>query len=200
MAGIVQARRGGAHRSIGMRCGSPPRRPEGCVERESAARFRSRLAQGQQVPKSVSADTTTRASKSARPDSALPGTMRSTFYAKKIVDGPVIPHRSPRASGALDRLVEVRIVDAQAKPYARRAPCVSKAGIDKTLDKMCRGGLPAPPKDKPVVETGNGNRCSSCSETIDPIEQMYFIVIRGVGSFRFHDIRCNAWATFKTEY
>jgi hypothetical protein len=72
--------------------------------------------------------------------------------------------------------------------------------IDKTLDKMCRGGLPAPTSDKPVVETGNGNRCTGCSETIDPIEQMYFIVIRGVGSFRFHDICYNAWATFKTEY
>jgi hypothetical protein len=122
------------------------------------------------------------------------------FLAKKTVDGrPCIPQRSPRASGALDRSVEVRIVDAQANPYARPALMRLQGRIDKTLDKMCRGGLPAPRATKPVVETGNGNRCSGCSATIDPIEQMYFIVIRGVGSFHFHDICYNAWATFKTD-
>ena len=68
--------------------------------------------------------------------------------------------------------------------------------IEKTIDKMRRGGLPAPTSDKPSIETGNGTRCSGCTETVDPVDMMYLLFIRGVGPFRFHDVCYHAWASF----
>ena len=67
--------------------------------------------------------------------------------------------------------------------------------VEKTLDKMRRGGLPAPTADKPSIETGSGNRCSGCDETIEPTEMLY--AVRVVVPLRFHDVCYNAWATFK---
>jgi hypothetical protein len=69
--------------------------------------------------------------------------------------------------------------------------------IDKTLDKMRRGGLPAPSNDRPAIEAGNGCRCSGCSETIDPVDHLYLVLIHGVGPFRFHEDCFNAWATYR---
>ena len=87
------------------------------------------------------------------------------------------------------------MADLKGIDYSRRR--MSQGRIDKTVDKMRRGGLPAPTDDKPSVEAGNGNRCSGCSETIEPVDQLYFVHVRRVALLRFHDVCYNAWATFK---
>jgi hypothetical protein len=87
------------------------------------------------------------------------------------------------------------VAELKGIDYSRRR--MSQGRIDKTVDKMRRGGLPAPTDDKPSVEAGNGNRCSGCSETIEPVDQLYFVHVRRVALLRFHDVCYNAWATFK---
>jgi hypothetical protein len=67
--------------------------------------------------------------------------------------------------------------------------------MDKTLEKIRHGGLPAATDAKPVIETGDGNLCSGCGETIESLEELY--AVRVVMSFRFHDVCYNGWATFK---
>ena len=71
-----------------------------------------------------------------------------------------------------------------------------RARVDRTMEKIRRGGLPAPTDAKPLVEGGDGNLCSGCSETIEPAEQRYSV--RVVASYRFHDVCYNAWVTFKS--
>lgn len=68
--------------------------------------------------------------------------------------------------------------------------------MDKTRDKMRRGGLPAPTDDVPLVRMGIGNRCSGCSEIIDTADEDYLVNVRGVALLRFHDVCYNAWATY----
>lgn len=69
-----------------------------------------------------------------------------------------------------------------------------RARIDKTLEKLRYGGLPAPIEAKPVVESGDGNLCSGCGESIEPFEQLYGV--RVILPFRFHDVCYYTWATF----
>jgi hypothetical protein len=70
-----------------------------------------------------------------------------------------------------------------------------RARVDRTLEKIRLGGLPAAPEAKPLIEGGDGNLCSGCGETIEPADQLYSV--RVVAPYRFHDVCYNAWATFK---
>jgi hypothetical protein len=47
---------------------------------------------------------------------------------------------------------------------------MSQGRIDKTLDKT-RRGLPPPTDDRPVIESGNGNRCSG-AQPYDALERL----------------------------
>jgi hypothetical protein len=69
-----------------------------------------------------------------------------------------------------------------------------RARIDKTLEKIRDGRLPVTTDEKPLIETGDGNLCSGCGDTIGPIEQLYR---PRVVPFRFHDVCYYVWATFK---
>lgn len=68
--------------------------------------------------------------------------------------------------------------------------------IEKTLEKLQRGGLPAPTEDKPSIEPSHGQRCSGCGETIETTDEQHLVNIRGVALLRFHYVCYNAWATF----
>ena len=46
---------------------------------------------------------------------------------------------------------------------------MTQGRIDKTIDKMRRGGLPAPTRDRPAFESGNGRQCAGCNETVTQI-------------------------------
>jgi len=73
---------------------------------------------------------------------------------------------------------------------------VGPGRTEKTVEKTRRGRLPKPTDDMPSVEAGNGKRCSGCSETIEPLERLYFVHVHRVALLRFHDVCYNAWATF----
>ena len=68
--------------------------------------------------------------------------------------------------------------------------------MDKTRDKMRRGGLPAPTSDRPTVESGNGRRCDGCGETITQLERMSVVVIFNAIGRRLHEECYTAWSTF----
>lgn len=70
--------------------------------------------------------------------------------------------------------------------------------IDKTVDKMRRGGLPAPTKHTRLVGLGDGRPCDGCGETIHPTERRCAITITVHAAFewRFHEECYQAWASF----
>jgi len=74
---------------------------------------------------------------------------------------------------------------------------MTQGRIDKTIDKMRRGGLPAPTRDRPAFESGNGRQCAGCNETITQIERMAVVVVYGIALYRFHEDCYTAWATFE---
>jgi hypothetical protein len=75
---------------------------------------------------------------------------------------------------------------------------MTQGRIDKTLDKMRRGGLPLAPTDtRATVESGNGRKCDGCSEPMYQIDRMYVAVVLDVTVLRFHDVCYQAWASFK---
>ena len=73
-----------------------------------------------------------------------------------------------------------------------RAPMI-QGRMDKTVDKMRRGGLPAPTKHNRVLALGDGRPCDGCGETIHPTEVQSAILLRGL-DWRLHDYA--AWSTF----
>ena len=68
--------------------------------------------------------------------------------------------------------------------------------MDKTRDKMRRGGLPAPTSDRPSVESGNGRRRDGCGEVITQVERMAALIISNVVVLRLHEECYTAWSTF----
>lgn len=67
---------------------------------------------------------------------------------------------------------------------------------DKTLDKMRRGGLPAPAPHTTQLGVGVGSPCHGCTETIEPTEKQYDVRVREILDLRFHDSCYTAWVTF----
>ena len=72
---------------------------------------------------------------------------------------------------------------------------MSRDRFSRTVEKTRCGGLPAATDEKPAIESGDGNRCHGCGDTIDPADQLY--LVRVVVPLRFHDVCYTAWATFK---
>ena len=68
--------------------------------------------------------------------------------------------------------------------------------MDKTHDKMRRGGLPAPTADRPAIDIGTYGLCDGCSDPITPMDRMNVVAIRNALSLRFHDECYSAWSTF----
>jgi len=68
--------------------------------------------------------------------------------------------------------------------------------IEKTRDKMRRGGLPGQRSDRPAVEAGNGRRCDGCSEPMTQLERMAIVELYDVPLLRFHEECYTAWSTF----
>ena len=73
---------------------------------------------------------------------------------------------------------------------------LSRPRIDRTADRTDRGELPAPMGHTASVAPSDGNPCDGCDETVAPVEQIYFVNVRGA-LLRFHDTCYYAWATFK---
>ena len=69
--------------------------------------------------------------------------------------------------------------------------------IDKTRDKMRRGGLPPATREGPSTRAGLGHRCDGCDEMIDLAETQYDVTVAGVVSLRFHDVCYTTWANFR---
>jgi hypothetical protein len=67
---------------------------------------------------------------------------------------------------------------------------------DKTVDKMRRGGLPAPTEHTTTIGIGDGSPCNGCTETIEPTETMRAVRVRRILDLWFHDTCYTAWATF----
>jgi hypothetical protein len=74
---------------------------------------------------------------------------------------------------------------------------MTQGRIDKTRDKMRRGGLPASTSDPPAIRMSVGNRCSGCDELIETGEEEYFVNVVGVVLLRLHRYCYDAWATFR---
>jgi hypothetical protein len=68
---------------------------------------------------------------------------------------------------------------------------------EKTLDKMRRGGLPAPTQHTRTIGIGDGHPCDGCTETIEPTDAEHAVRVRGILDVRFHETCYEAWATFK---
>ena len=71
-----------------------------------------------------------------------------------------------------------------------------RARVEKTRDKMRRGGLPAPFPAKPWRGRGAGDSCSGCGDLIIRTETQIDIDVRGVLTLAFHDECYRAWSTF----
>ena len=76
-----------------------------------------------------------------------------------------------------------------------RAP-MSQGRMDKTVDKMRRGGLPAPTEHTRVVALGDGRPCDGCGETVHPTEGQWTIRVGGGLEWRLHEECYAAWSTF----
>lgn len=70
-----------------------------------------------------------------------------------------------------------------------------KSRIEKTRDKIRDGRLPRPTTARSAFESGNGQRCAGCSETITQLERMA-TVIASVALRRLHEECYTVWATF----
>lgn len=66
----------------------------------------------------------------------------------------------------------------------------------KTEEKVRRDGLPAVTADLPKITIGAGQSCDGCAETIQPTEQDYEVIVRGVLPLRFHQECYDAWVHF----
>ena len=75
-----------------------------------------------------------------------------------------------------------------------RAPMI-QGRMDKTVDKMRRGGLPAPTEHTRIVALGDDRACDGCGETIHPTETQWTIRLLGL-KWRLHDECHAAWAAF----
>jgi hypothetical protein len=70
-----------------------------------------------------------------------------------------------------------------------------KSRVEKTRENIRGGGLPVPTIARAAFESGNGQRCAGCSETITQLERMA-TVIAGVALRRLHEECYTAWAAF----
>jgi hypothetical protein len=58
---------------------------------------------------------------------------------------------------------------------------MTQGRMDKTVDKMRRGGLPAPTQHTRVVALGDGRPCAGCGETVHPgLEWRLHEMLRGL--------------------
>jgi two-component system, sensor histidine kinase len=89
-------------------------------------------------------------------------------------------------------------VEATKAEAARQDMLPDRWRADKTLDKMRRGGLPAPSEHVRKIAVGDGRPCHGCTETIEPTESLHDICARGILDLRFHETCYMAWATFET--
>ena len=68
--------------------------------------------------------------------------------------------------------------------------------IDKTRDKMKRGGLPAPFPARPWRGNGLDAPCSGCGDAIARTETQVEVDVRGALTLGFHEECYRAWASF----
>jgi hypothetical protein len=68
--------------------------------------------------------------------------------------------------------------------------------MDKTREKMRRGGLPAPTAHTQITGRGDGRPCDGCGETIHPSETRVVVSIMATLQWRFHDGCFEAWVTY----
>jgi signal transduction histidine kinase/AmiR/NasT family two-component response regulator len=83
------------------------------------------------------------------------------------------------------------------KAEAARHDMPDRWRADKTLDKMRRGGLPAPTEHTRKIAVGDGRSCHGCTEPIEPTEALHDIHARGILDLRFHETCYVAWVTFE---
>jgi hypothetical protein len=74
---------------------------------------------------------------------------------------------------------------------------MTQGRIDKTRDKMRRGGLPAPTGHGRLVNLGDGRPCDGCGDTIHPTESQFTVSVAGGLNWRYHEDCYFAWATFE---
>ena len=68
--------------------------------------------------------------------------------------------------------------------------------VAKTIDKMRRGGLPAPTNHNRLIGQGDGRPCDGCGETIHQTETRYSVSTHQTFDWRFHAECYAAWARF----
>ena len=88
--------------------------------------------------------------------------------------------------------VDLRIARAVLRPYSAAV----RWRIDKTRDKMKRGGLPAPFPGRPWRGSGSDEPCSGCGDAIARTETQIDIDVRGALTLAFHEECYRAWASF----
>lgn len=77
---------------------------------------------------------------------------------------------------------------------------MTQGRMDKTRDKLRRGGLPASTAHTSIVDIGDGRPCDGCGETIDPTERRCTVSITVAAKsleWRFHDVCYQAWTTYE---
>jgi hypothetical protein len=67
----------------------------------------------------------------------------------------------------------------------------------RTLDKMRRGGLPAPTKHTQRIGAGDGAPCDGCGQPIRATDACVRISIHRALDWTFHEGCYEAWATFR---
>ena len=75
-------------------------------------------------------------------------------------------------------------------------PDRARARIERTVDKMRRGGLPAPFTGRTWVHFGTSRPCSGCCEPVISSEREFGVELSKALTFVFHVECYNAWMTF----
>lgn len=72
---------------------------------------------------------------------------------------------------------------------------VSRA--ERTLDKICGGGLPGGTNNGAAIESGNRRQCDGCGDPMHQIDRMRVVMIDRARPLRFHDGCYSLWSTLK---
>jgi hypothetical protein len=74
---------------------------------------------------------------------------------------------------------------------------VPQGRIEKTFDKLRRGGLPAPAIHAWILRPGDGRPCDGCGEDIDAGDVRVSVNVAGAFNGHFHELCYDAWVTFR---
>ena len=66
---------------------------------------------------------------------------------------------------------------------------------ERTIDKICKRGLPGCTNQGAAIESGNHRPCDGCGDPMHHIDRMRVVLIDRASLLRFHDGCYSVWST-----